>query len=119
MFPRVPTKAAPFSLANILGVCALMSADGSRCVAQILPQFSRIQPITNREIALTLSGQAGTYYRIDSATSFGSWQAVATLGSGQAASIQYTDSAAPFLVARYYRAEQLADTNVFTGDHLS
>jgi len=36
-----------------------------------------------------------------------------------ATSLQYTDSAAPFLSARYYRGQMVSGTNVFTGDHLN
>ena len=115
---RVPAKACGFALAMVLGVYALISVDGHRSLAQTLPQFTRVLPITNQEIALTLSSRSGTYYRLDSATSLGLWQAVAAFGSGVDSSIQYTDSAAPFFLARYYRAEQLAGTNVFTGDYL-
>ena len=90
----------------------------ARSSAQAAPQFSRVQRGANREIALTLSGQAGAYYHLDAATNLQAWNILATLASGGGASLQYTDSAAPFLEARYYRAQQLFGTNLFTGDHL-
>jgi hypothetical protein len=34
-------------------------------------------------------------------------------------SLQHTDSAAPWLLARFYRAAQLTGTNILSGDHLS
>jgi L-ascorbate metabolism protein UlaG (beta-lactamase superfamily) len=78
-----------------------------------------VQRVANSEIALTLSGQSGAYYQIDVATNLAAWNALATLASGVASSVPYTDSAAPFLEARYYRAQQLLGSNVFIGDHLS
>ena len=89
------------------------------CYAQTPPQLSRIQPTPAREIGLTLSGQSGAYYQIDAATNFASWNALATLASGTLSSLQYTDSAAPFLQSRFYRVQQLAETNVLVGDHLA
>lgn len=85
--------------------------------AQALPQFTRIQPLTNREIGLTLTGQPAAYFQIDAATNLSAWDGLVTAASGATSSIQYTDSAAPFLGARFYRAQQLSVTNVFTGDH--
>ena len=119
MISRSDLNTVVSTQASLFGICLLAQAGVSDLSAQTGPQFSRVQPITNSEIALTLSGQPGTFYRIDSATDLGLWQAMATLGSGASSSIQYTDSATPFLAGRFYRAEQLADTNVFTGDYLS
>ena len=87
--------------------------------AQAQPQFTRVQRVTTHEIALTMSGQAGTYYQIDAAGDLSSWKALVTLTSGTASSLQYTDSAAPFLASRYYRVQQLTGTNFLVGDHLS
>ena len=87
--------------------------------AQTPPQFSRVQRIAAQEIALSVSGQPATYYQIDAATNLSSWNPVATLASGAASSLQYTDSAASFLPARYYRVQQLDGTNFLVGDHLS
>src|SRR5947199_6813573 len=75
------------------------------CYAQTPPQLSRIQPTPAREIGLTLSGQSGAYYQIDAATNLASWNALATLASGTLSSLQYTDSAAPFLQSRFYRVQ--------------
>jgi L-ascorbate metabolism protein UlaG (beta-lactamase superfamily) len=81
-------------------------------------EFARIQRLTNKEIALTFWGQPGTRYRFDVATNLPDWSALFTSVAGGAAPLFYTDSAAPFLGARYYRAEQVSGTNVFLGDHL-
>jgi L-ascorbate metabolism protein UlaG (beta-lactamase superfamily) len=90
-----------------------------RSSAQSPPQFSLVQRTSNHEIALTIVGQSASYYDIEAATDLAAWDVLSTVASGGASSLQYTDSAAPFLQARYYRVQQLAGTNVFTGDHLS
>lgn len=87
--------------------------------AQQAPQFTGIQRLTNKEIALTLNAPTGLNYRIDAATNPPVWNALITLPARSTTSLQHTDSAAPYLNARYYRAEQLTGTNVFTGDHLA
>jgi L-ascorbate metabolism protein UlaG (beta-lactamase superfamily) len=86
--------------------------------AQSPPQISSVQRVAAREIALTVGGQPGTYYQLDAATNLFSWNGMATLASGAASSLQYTDSAAPFLQARFYRVQELNGTNFLTGDHL-
>jgi len=86
-------------------------------VAQQPPQFTGIQPLTNREIRLQLSAQTGLDYRIEISTNLLHWDALLTLlGSGLN---QHTDSAAPYLSSRIYRAFQLSGTNFLTGDHLA
>jgi L-ascorbate metabolism protein UlaG (beta-lactamase superfamily) len=111
-------KAQTLARLYVVVVCVVGCCWLARVFAQAPPQFTRVQPITNREIALTLSGQTGAYYQIDAATNLTAWDGLATLASGATSSIQYTDSATPFLSARYYRAQQLTGSNVFTGDHL-
>jgi L-ascorbate metabolism protein UlaG (beta-lactamase superfamily) len=73
----------------------------------------------SREIALTISGQVGTYYQLESARNLSTWDEMATLATGAGASLVYTDSAAPFLQTRYYRVQELNGTNFLTGDHLA
>lgn len=86
--------------------------------AQTDPQFTDIRPLTNKEVRLQLNAPAGRGYRIDASTNLPSWTSLITL-TGATATLLHTDSAAPFLSARYYRAEQLSITNLFTGDHLA
>ncbi len=86
---------------------------------QATPEFSRVQRLSNHEIALTLSGQSGAFYELQVATNLSAWDALSTLAAGASVSLQFTDSAAPYLETRYYRAQQLVATNVFTGDHLA
>jgi L-ascorbate metabolism protein UlaG (beta-lactamase superfamily) len=86
-------------------------------------QFTSVQRLTNREVALRFNAPAGTNYRVDVATNFPAdtnllrWSSLLTLRS--AGVNQHTDSAAPYASARFYRAEQLTGTNILTGDHLS
>lgn len=86
--------------------------------AQTPPQFTEIRPLTNKEVRLQLSAPIGRGYRIDATTNPASWSSLITL-TGATTSLVVTDSAAPYLAARYYRAEQLSITNLITGDHLT
>ena len=85
--------------------------------AQTPPEFTTIQPLTNKEVRLQLNAPIGRGYRIDASTDLPNWNSLVTL-TGATTSLQFTDSAAPFLSARYYRAEQLSLSNIMTGDHL-
>jgi L-ascorbate metabolism protein UlaG (beta-lactamase superfamily) len=86
-------------------------------LAQNAPRFTRVQPLTNKEVALTLSVSNGLRHRIDSSTSLTDWAGLVTL-PGAGSSLSHTDTAAPYLGQRFYRAEQLSGTNTLTGDHL-
>jgi L-ascorbate metabolism protein UlaG (beta-lactamase superfamily) len=84
-------------------------------------QLSRPVFITNREVSLAITGTVGQVYRVDAATNLSDtnnrWS---SLASFQSAGVnQHTDSAAPFSLTRFYRAEQLTNPPSFTGDHLS
>jgi L-ascorbate metabolism protein UlaG (beta-lactamase superfamily) len=89
-----------------------------KLAAQVTPEFTVIQPLTNREIRLQLSAPAGQNYRIDASTNLPAWSPLITL-TGVTTTLQHTDSAAPYLRTRYYRAEQLTGTNILTGDYLN
>ena len=83
--------------------------------AQTQPRFIDIRPLTNKEVRLQLNAPAGRGYRIDASTNLPSWTPMVTL-TGATATLLHTDTAAPFLGTRYYRAEQLSITNLLTGD---
>jgi len=85
--------------------------------AQAVPEFTAIQALTNREIALKLCSVVGLNYRIDAATTLPSWSPLVTL-TGATVTLQHTDTAAPYLSTRFYRAEELSGTNILTGDYL-
>ena len=85
-------------------------------VAQPAPQFTGYQFLTTREMLLRLSASNGLDYRIDASTNLAQWNGLLTLLS--TGMYQHTDSAAPYLASRYYRALQLIGTNHVTGDHL-
>jgi len=86
--------------------------------AQTPPQITTIQRLTNKEVRLLLSAPTGSGYRIDASSDLPNWNSLVTI-TGATTSLQYTDSAAPYLVTRYYRAEQLSLSNLITGDHLA
>jgi L-ascorbate metabolism protein UlaG (beta-lactamase superfamily) len=84
-------------------------------------QFTNVIRLTNREIALRFIAPAGNTYRIDASTNLSvsnelRWNSLLTLQS--AGVNQHTDSAAPYVNSRFYRAEQLTNANVLTGDNL-
>jgi len=95
--------------------CGLLRA--ALLPAQTPPEFTTIQPLTNKEVRLQLNAPTGLGYRIDASTDLSGWNSLITL-TGATTSLQITDTAAPFLSARYYRAEQLSLSNLMTGDHL-
>lgn len=88
------------------------------CPAKAQFKFTGVQPVTNWEVALRLSAPTGSVYRIDTTADLLSWMPL-VLVTGAIDTVQYTDSAAPYLPWRFYRAEQLGDTNILLGDCLS
>jgi len=88
----------------------------SALIAQEPPHFSGIQRLTNREVLLQLSAPTALNYRIEVSTNLVHWDPLLTLLS--AGPNRHTDSAAPYLISRVYRAFQLNGTNNLTGDHL-
>jgi len=100
----------------ILTICWLIGTSG--LLAQQDPAFTRVQRLTNREVALSLRVPAGTNYRVDFSTNLPQWESL--LSSRSVGMNQHTDAAAPYVISRFYRAEQLTTgTNVLTGDHLA
>jgi len=88
-------------------------------VGQTALQFTGVQRLTNSEIALTLAAPTGLVYRIEASSNASSWNGLVTIPASSAATLQHTDAAAPYLDARFYRAQQVNGTNIFTGDHLT
>jgi L-ascorbate metabolism protein UlaG (beta-lactamase superfamily) len=88
----------------------------SALVAQEPPQFSGVQRMTNRELVLQLTAPTALNYRIEVSTNLLHWDPLLTLRS--VGPNRHTDSAAPYLISRVYRAFQLNGTNDLTGDHL-
>jgi L-ascorbate metabolism protein UlaG (beta-lactamase superfamily) len=84
--------------------------------------FTNFLRLTNREATFKFIAPSGINYRIDAATNLAlsnalRWDSVLTLLSTGVS--QHTDSAAPFAVSRFYRAQQLSGSNILTGDNLS
>ena len=82
-------------------------------------QFTGIQLLTNKEAALSLTAPTGRSYRIEAATNVQDWNALYTFPTNTSTSLQFTDSAAPYLPTRFYRASQLTGSNILSGDHLA
>jgi len=81
-------------------------------------QFTNVQLQANREAVLTLSAPVGRSYRLEATTNVNAWNGLVTFPTNASPTLQYTDSAAPYLPARYYRAIQLSGSNILSGDHL-
>jgi len=99
-------------------ITAMLSLVATVLHGQTPPVFTTIQPLTNKEVRLQLNAPTGQGYRIDTSTNLPSWTPLITL-TGTTTSLQITDSAAPYLSTRYYRAEQIGISNLLTGDHLA
>ncbi len=82
-------------------------------------QFTRVQRLTNNEVALTLTAPVGSAYRIESSTNGADWNGYLTFATNVTTSLQNTDSAAPYFPTRYYRAVQLTGSNIVAGEHLA
>ncbi len=82
------------------------------------PQFTGAQRLKNKEMALTLTSGPGVIYRIGTGTNLSYCEGLVTFPVTAAKSLQYTDSAAPFLPSRYYRAEAFTNLAMVAGDHL-
>jgi L-ascorbate metabolism protein UlaG (beta-lactamase superfamily) len=85
--------------------------------AQQAPQFTDIQLLSNKDVRLQLSAPTGLTYRLEVSSNLAEWIALVTTRTNKN-TVEHADSAAPFLKGRFYRALQLFDTNVLTGDHL-
>jgi L-ascorbate metabolism protein UlaG (beta-lactamase superfamily) len=80
------------------------------------PQIGAPQVLTNREVLLKLSAPAGPL-RLESSQDLVDWGGLSTILN--TSSSQYTDSGAPFLFQRFYRARAAEASNAITGDHLA
>ncbi len=96
------------------GIILAVLSDSSR--AQEAPRFTALQALTNREVLLKWSAPTGLSYRLDASTDLVDWAPLTTIATNRS-SILHTDSSAPFLGRRFYRALQLTGTNVLTGDY--
>ena len=105
-------------LLAVFASLALIVAALNRVDAQPL-QFTNVQRLTNKEVALTFTAPTGRAYRLESSTNASDWRPLVTFATNVVTSLQHTDSAAPYLATRYYRALQLTGTNNLSGDHLA
>src|SRR5262245_4171545 len=87
--------------------------------AQSALSFTNVQRLSNRELGLTVTAPIGASYRIETASDTSQWAPLVTFPTNTSTLLQHTDSAAPFLQQRYYRALQLTNSNVVAGDHLA
>lgn len=104
-------------LLTALGLFGLYMGGIGRLDAQPL-ELTRIQKLPNEEVAVTLTAPMGHAYRLETTTNLSTWNGLFTFATNVAMSLSHTDSAAPFLAARYYRAMQSSGTTVVSGDHL-
>jgi L-ascorbate metabolism protein UlaG (beta-lactamase superfamily) len=82
-------------------------------------EFTSVEQTPDAELALTLSAPRGWAYRIETSTNAQTWNGVVTFPTNGTTTLRYTDSGAPFLPGRYYRAVQLTESRNLSGDHLS
>jgi len=87
------------------------NADPSR------PSFTAVQHQAGGEILLRLNVPTNNNVRLEVSTDLVTWTPLYTFPAAPAAQ-SYTDSTAPYLPVRYYRAMHLASPTPMTGDHL-
>lgn len=107
-----------FSSGSLGAVLALVPAVITAVAAEDAPWFSPLQLLTNREAALRLNGSTGVNYRVEVSTNLAHWESLVSFPMTNSFQ-QHTDSAAPGLASRQYRALRLSGTNLFTGDHVA
>ncbi|MBI2946989.1 MAG: MBL fold metallo-hydrolase [Verrucomicrobia bacterium] len=81
------------------------------------PSFSEVKYVAGGEILLRLNVPTNNNSRLEVSTDLVTWTPLYTFPATPTAQ-SYTDSTAPFLPVRYYRAVQLAAPSPVTGDHL-
>jgi L-ascorbate metabolism protein UlaG (beta-lactamase superfamily) len=107
---------ATFSFCSLPRFALCLVVAGS-VLAQPAPQFATVQCLTNKEVNLKLSNPAGRFQRLEVSGNLTDWVPLANLPK-TTGTLDYTDSATPYLPARFYRAWQLTDTTALTGDYL-
>ena len=101
----------------VLGFALTLSGVDFARAASSNAEFTAFQRLTNREMFLRVTAPTGGQVRFAVSTNLATWQSLVT--ASNAGVNTHTDSAAPFLPARFYRAEMLTGTNALTGDHLA
>jgi L-ascorbate metabolism protein UlaG (beta-lactamase superfamily) len=103
--------------------CAAVAIAASCLLTQTLNgqtslQFTNIRMLTNKEVALSIQYTNGANYRVSTSSDLFDWANMLTF-TGNVSSLSFTDSAAPYLNPRIYRAEKLTNGFALTGDHLT
>jgi L-ascorbate metabolism protein UlaG (beta-lactamase superfamily) len=98
-------------------LAALAGLGGSLLAEAADVRFSGYQAQTNRDLLLQLQGETGGNLRVQYTTNLKEWVSLATARQS-GATLQHTDSAAPFHPQRAYRA-LVVETNAITGDFLA
>jgi L-ascorbate metabolism protein UlaG (beta-lactamase superfamily) len=100
----------------LVSACAVLSH--VVCVQAQSFNFNGVQQLTNQETVISLSAPTGRAYRLESTGNLPEWSGLITFPTNSTSSLVHTDSATPYLDARYYRAVQLTEALVVAGDHL-
>lgn len=82
------------------------------------PLFTDVKYLPGGELLLKLNVPQSINSRLEVSTDLSRWTPLATFGTNNVAQ-EYTDSSAPYLPVRYYRAVQLSAPSPVTGDHLA
>ena len=104
-------------LAALLAVGVIGFIDGIAVVAEA-PWSIRTQALTNGEVRLRITRSNLVNLRLESSTDLAGWSGLTTLVGGNS-SLEYIDSAAPWMPWRFYRGTEVSATNAIAGDHLA
>lgn len=111
--PRTPIGLLA-RLRAVLALLCLMSVSGPLIAQDI--SFSSIKHQTNGDVLLQLTAPTGHNYRLEATTNLLDWLPLLTFRS--AAANPQTDAGAAYLPGRSYRAVEVTNAGVLTGDHL-
>jgi L-ascorbate metabolism protein UlaG (beta-lactamase superfamily) len=85
--------------------------------AEDAPRLTRVETTTNLEVRITATFPAGGHCRYEISPDLLTWLPLVT--ASNTPSWDFTDTGAPFVSRRYYRAVRLDQATSLTGDHVA
>ncbi|MBI4663858.1 MAG: SMP-30/gluconolactonase/LRE family protein [Verrucomicrobia bacterium] len=114
-YPQIPIRNTPCRQVFGLVLWAALTASVG---AQQVPKMERVQRLDNKENLIIFRAPGTDKYDLQVSDDLHRWNYWLTVAAANGAPVRRTDSTAPWLNSRFYRAVQAA-TNALTGDHLT